>query len=277
VAAITLWVFVILAALEPFGLNCAKHKLLISLGTALAVFVLCTVFIQGLLFLFKNYYSAANWNKGKFLGISIGAVTSFALLETFVFSPYVDALEGPIYCAELPLFERFLAYYKASVYVGILPIVVIYYHTCPRIGEKSPEEKPSKKSGVAVEMEEQSSEMIELVGNTKECIRLYPVDMLYAKVSGNYVAVYYVKNDKTKVEYKFLRISLSQLSCSLQDYPYIIRCHRAFLVNTMNVIKFKGNSRGYRLEVKNTNAIIPVSKSYIKTLKQQIPLRILLS
>jgi DNA-binding LytR/AlgR family response regulator len=256
---ITLWVLLILSALQPFGLNYAKHKLLITLGTTLAVFLLCVIFIQGLLFLFENYYSAANWNNGVFFGICGGVLIAFALLEAFVLSPYVDVLDGPIYYGDFTSLQRFFAYFRASVFVAIFPIAAIYYYILS---------KSLKRQTAGQEMDEDSPDSINLSGNTKEHIKLYPANMLYAKVSGNYVAVYYVKNNK--VEYKFLRMSLNQLSNSLQDYPCIVRCHRAFLVNTLSVVKVRGSSKGYRLELKNTDMAIPVSKSHVKIFNEKM-------
>lgn len=109
---------------------------------------------------------------------------------------------------------------------------------------------------------------IELSGSTKDYVKLYPEDFLYAKVSGNYVTIYYLKDNCVK--HKFLRISLNQLSDALQEYPYIIRCHRAFIVNMSKLVRVSGNLKGYDLELEDVTAKIPVSKSYTRAVKEKI-------
>lgn len=115
---------------------------------------------------------------------------------------------------------------------------------------------------------EKDADIIELSGNTKDYVKLSPEDFLYAKVSGNYVAIYY--REDNCVKHKFLRISLNQLSDALQEYPNIIRCHRAFIVNMSKVVRVSGNLKGYDLELENISAKIPVSKSYTRTVKEKI-------
>ena len=52
--------------------------------------------------------------------------------------------------------------------------------------------------------------------------------------------------------------------------PFIVRCHRAFLVNLHQVVKVDGNSQGYRLRLEGCTEEVPVSRGYAKCVKALI-------
>lgn len=52
--------------------------------------------------------------------------------------------------------------------------------------------------------------------------------------------------------------------------PFIIRCHRAFLVNIRMVVKVDGNSQGYKLNLEGCEEEVPVSRAYAKEVKALI-------
>jgi len=52
--------------------------------------------------------------------------------------------------------------------------------------------------------------------------------------------------------------------------PFIVRCHRAFLVNVSTVVKVDGNSQGYRLRLEGCKDEVPVSRAYSKEVKTLI-------
>ncbi|MDR1091985.1 MAG: LytTR family transcriptional regulator [Prevotella sp.] len=268
---ITFWVFLILYSLQPFGINFAKNKFTITALNTIGVFSICTVCIQGLPLIFRKYYVPDRWTNGKFLGFCLTVITAFSVLETLVVSIYVDGLEGYPYYAHFSIPQRFFMFYKAVIFVAAFPISIIYYILVKR---KNEEEQETQMQAVAHimpasgEKEEDYDQVIELSGKTKDYIRLLPEDILYVKASGNYVAVYYLKNGKE--DHKLLRISMSEFGDSLCDYLYIIRCHRAFMVNIKKVEKIHGNLKGYHMELKNTETKIPVSKSYTRIVKEKI-------
>ena len=98
-------------------------------------------------------------------------------------------------------------------------------------------------------------------------LHLNPDKLLYLKSSANYVEVYYMKNGEVKKQ--IIRNNLKTLEQSLTNsYSILIRCHRSYMINMNKIISMKGNAQGYRLKLKNLNQEIPVSRSYIKTLKE---------
>ena len=51
---------------------------------------------------------------------------------------------------------------------------------------------------------------------------------------------------------------------------FIVRCHRAFLVNLHQVVKVDGNSQGYRLRLEGCAEEVSVSRGYAKSVKALI-------
>jgi DNA-binding LytR/AlgR family response regulator len=93
-----------------------------------------------------------------------------------------------------------------------------------------------------------------------------PNDLLFAKAEGNYVTLNILKDGHLKTELK--RISLKQFEQQLTEFPNLIRCHRAYLINLQQVIKFSGNSQGYLTYFNGTADKIPVSRAYLDVFDQ---------
>jgi len=88
-----------------------------------------------------------------------------------------------------------------------------------------------------------------------------PVDpdtLLYIESDKNYCKI--TPADGTSV----LRSTLTTLENQLKPCGHIIRCHRAFLVNLLSVEGILGSaSNGYKLKIKDHDATVPVSRTYI--------------
>nr|MBB6231108.1 hypothetical protein [Mucilaginibacter sp. FT3.2] len=91
-------------------------------------------------------------------------------------------------------------------------------------------------------------------------------DLLFAKASGNYITFTTFKDGFLRNELK--RISLKQLEIQLAAYPYLLRCHRGYLLNVQRVVKLSGNSQGYLISFDRTEDKVPVSRAYLNVFDQ---------
>ena len=96
----------------------------------------------------------------------------------------------------------------------------------------------------------------------KEELSFCPDDLLYAESDGNYVVFYVLRNNILKKE--IIRNSISNIEQQLADIPYIMRIHRAFIVNLKKVTVRQGNILGYQLKLSGIDFIIPVSRNNIR-------------
>lgn len=113
--------------------------------------------------------------------------------------------------------------------------------------------------------EKTDTEKITLSGETKDSVHLHPEDILYMEVSGNYVDICYKEEEKEK--HKLLRSTIKQMEEEMQAFNYFVRCHRAYIVNINQIRNISGNAQGYRLSLVCTTREIPVSRTYLKNLK----------
>ena len=109
-------------------------------------------------------------------------------------------------------------------------------------------------------------ETITLEGTTNEHVTLDISDLLYIEAVGNYVKI--VSMQDNEIHTNMLRATMKQMEETLQSYPMIVRCHRAFMVNLGQVDQISSNSRVMQLVMRHSRDAIPVSRSNVNKLKE---------
>ena len=107
-----------------------------------------------------------------------------------------------------------------------------------------------------------------LTGTTNETVTLQVSDLLYIEAVGNYVKVYHLRDGAVRAD--MLRATSKQIEEELRDYPMIVRCHRAFLVNLAQIDQVIYKSGSMQLVMKLCPESIPVSRSKISLIKEAI-------
>jgi hypothetical protein len=114
----------------------------------------------------------------------------------------------------------------------------------------------------------QLPQAITLTGSTSETVMLRIADLLYIEAVGNYVKIYQLSEDG--VQSSMLRATSKQMEDDLRDYPMIVRCHRAFLVNLSQVEEIVSRSGSMQLLIKHSHDALPVSRSNMAQVKAAI-------
>ena len=109
---------------------------------------------------------------------------------------------------------------------------------------------------------------IVLTGTTSETVTLRVPDLLYIEAVGNYVKVFHLEKGQVKTD--MIRATSKQMEEDLRDYPMIVRCHRAFLVNLQQVEQIISKAGTMQLFIKHCNDYLPVSRSHTTGIKQAI-------
>ena len=120
-------------------------------------------------------------------------------------------------------------------------------------------EKPSEKS---IQQE------LTLTGTTNESVTLHISNLLYIEAVGNYVKVSHLRDGHVHTD--MLRATMKQMDETLNDYPMIVRCHRAFLVNLGQVEQIVSHSGSTKLLIKHCHESLPVSRSNMSQVKAAI-------
>ncbi len=103
--------------------------------------------------------------------------------------------------------------------------------------------------------------------NKNEAISLLVSQLLFVSYEKNYATIYFLEDGKVKKQ--ILRTTLRNIEDELNNYNYVVRCHKSYLVNTLQVKRMLGNARSYQLEIlisDDTKFLIPVSRSFPREL-----------
>ena len=107
-----------------------------------------------------------------------------------------------------------------------------------------------------------------LTGTTNESVTLQVPHLLYIEAVGNYVKVNHLRNGQVHTD--MLRATMKQMEETLRDYPMIVRCHRAFLVNLSQVDQIVSHSGSTQLLIKHCHESLPVSRSNMAQVRAAI-------
>ena len=100
----------------------------------------------------------------------------------------------------------------------------------------------------------------------------FPVDkseIVFIQASDNYVLVNYLEEGTIKS--KIIRTTLKKVEEQLSQFHEFIRCHRAYIINMSYVIHVNGNAQGLKLSLDKYNYKIPVSRNYVKRIREILP------
>ena len=118
------------------------------------------------------------------------------------------------------------------------------------------------------EMQKPRLQELTLTGTTNESVTLQISHLLYIEAVGNYVKVNHLHDGQVRSD--MLRTTMKQMEETLQDYPMIVRCHRAFLVNLGQVEQIVSHSGSTQLLIRQCHESLPVSRSNMAQVKAAI-------
>lgn len=99
----------------------------------------------------------------------------------------------------------------------------------------------------------------------KELFSVEETSIVYVRSEDNYAYIYYVEEELLKE--KMLRNTLTNIEKQLSS---LIKAHRSYLINPDFIILLKGNAQNAKLQLKNVEGYIPVSKTYFESVKTTI-------
>jgi hypothetical protein len=215
-----------------------------------------------------------DWTKWKYFlcaFMNIILITIGNIVHEYIFINGYDTHLHALIHDEYSFFYNLVMMLLFDFAVGfIISIVAYFYIKSDELSillyEKDAQNKPlllSAQKAMLCE-QEQDNNQIMLSGKTKDAIMLNPQDILYIESLGNYAEVHFLENGK--VGRKSLRTTIRQMEDSLKEYPTIIRCHRAFIVNVAHVEKISAYRQGFLLVLKSVDKEMPVSRTYKKNI-----------
>lgn len=101
--------------------------------------------------------------------------------------------------------------------------------------------------------------------NEKEYFQVKVKNLLFIKSADNYIEIFYLSSPGQVNKY-LLRQSLKTIELLYESEPFLVRCHRSYLVNPVNINSV--NKSNGRMELNIAGIEIPVSKKYAVNLAE---------
>lgn len=260
IGAISTFVFLFLFVFQPFGLHqfSPYRALLICLG-----YGGCTALAMSLNVIFSHwavsrYNITESWTVGRQIIWNGWILVSIAFINL--------CYSNLIGISNFTISSLFLSL-GYVVLIGFFPIVAMVFFDYTRLFRKNMRKAQHLYQQFQQHTAPSSSSILVESSNNNDRLQLSPRELLYITSADNYVKIVYRANDTT--QQKLLRGTLKNLEEDI-SHPRIFRCHRSYIVNLMQVTDISGNARGYTLSLRNTEAQIPVSQTYIVDLNSRL-------
>jgi DNA-binding LytR/AlgR family response regulator len=261
----SLIVLFVLGIFQPFGIGAMlKRSFVVLAGFVLVTIIGVSIVVYLLPLFFKRFYSGS-WTVGK--NLLNGCLIVLIISSGNTYYHYLLTRNNSQFSV-VSVLDMFLFYLVITFLVSIVPFIIIAFLQHNRSLSQHLQEAQDLNKKLAEEIPPlqtiYNSDPITLSGNTKDFIKLHPEQFIYLEAYGNYVKVNYVEGKSVKQ--KLLRTTIKQMEDALASVPFIIRCHRAYLVNIKHITSVKGNSQGYKVSFDYPTEDVPVSRGYTRDL-----------
>lgn len=262
--AIGFSIFAILAMFQPFGLwqITVPARYFIMAGYGLVTFLIVSLFIQLLPYLFKNWFSENKWviwKHGVWLIILVLTIGIGNLIYTNAILSISLTLKS------LVIFEFF------TFTIGIFPVTGSIFYSYIKYLKRNMALVQMLSDSQPKRANQQKSEdaSICILGTNKgEGVEMKVHDLLFVKAEGNYIQVFYRFNENTTQT--LIRSTLKMMLQQTAKHQNIIQCHRAYIVNTNNIDSATGNAQGLKLTIKDCPEKVPVSRNYVQIIRTSL-------
>lgn len=236
---------------EPFGIgrsNCPQLTLVLA-GISIPIFLTLSINFYGVTRLIPVFFSEDSWSIGK---ESIWTVWNFL---TIVGATSVYWMIVPV-CSTSSM--EWAEQLTKAFLIGLLPGSFCIYFNYSRALKKKLRKALNLNKELQVRIAYYENGTLKLIGeNNAEVVSLNTDKLLFIKSEDNYAEIVLEPSENGGIQ--LIRSSLKQLDKQI-DYPFIVRCHRSFIVNLAKVEAVEGNARNFKIKLVNHNDWIPVSR-----------------
>ena len=190
----------------------------------------------------------------------------------FVISCINTLIDKFFICPTKPLFEIVIHTIVQVGLTGIIPISIMALLFRSNLLQEN------LKSAISANIEldkiqtlkkevSKNSNSVTIFSDTSETLTFNLPELLFIEADDNYSTVFW-KNGHG-VEKKLLRVNLKNIENQLNN-SFTIRCHRSYIVNVHAISAITGNTNGYKLQIRDSDFSIPVSRPKGKELMDKI-------
>jgi hypothetical protein len=262
---ISLFISFFLVIFQPFGLHNIESdwKVLLITGyglVTLAVLILDTVIVP---LIFPRFFNEEKWTVSKEFLLLVGIVITIGM-GNYAYSVILTIVPW----AGLQGFFIFTLFTLSIAIIPIIGVIVISHNRLLRqnlkasnqmnqmIGDKKPD--GTKGINKLVITSDSKNQKLEIPASSLICI----------ESQGNYVNTWFL--EEGKVARLLIRNTIKEIEKQIADAENLFKCHRAFIINLALIENVRGNSQGYRLQMKYLDREIQVARNYSKSFRETL-------
>jgi hypothetical protein len=230
-------------------------------GVASAVLYLNIVFLPKFL---PTILDPVHWTVKKYILHTLWICAMIAVINTIINKLYI--------CPEKPLIDILIhSCIKVSL-TGIMPISImalLFRSNLLKENLRSAINATHELDKIQTLKKEVSknTNSVTIFSDTSETLTFNLPELLFIEADDNYSTVFW-KNGHG-LEKKLLRVNLKNIENQLNN-SFTIRCHRSYIVNVHAISAITGNTNGYKLQIRDSDFSIPVSRPKGKELIEKI-------
>jgi hypothetical protein len=232
-------------------------------GVTFAVLFLNIVWLPK--FLHIAALDPVRWTVKKYILHTLWICLMIAFVNTIIDKLYI--------CPEKPLAEIVLHICIQVGLTGIIPISIMALVFRSNLLQENLKSainanlELDKIQTLKKEVSKNNNNSVTIFSDTSETLTFNLPELLFIEADDNYSTVFW-KNGHG-VEKKLLRANLKNIENQLNN-SFTIRCHRSYIVNVHAISTITGNTNGYKLQIRDSDFSIPVSRPKGKELMEKI-------
>ena len=255
-----IFVALFLYLFQPFGIN-EKEEATIYKYIGFGIVSFIGVFLVEVIVpkLYTSFYEERNYTVLKEILVGVLTIAVVAIGNIIYLNTFLEKGLNAFGCM-IMIWQTFL--------VGLFPISLLTYIKYVRLLKSNLSVSSAITIGPADTDHKALNTMVTpslVIQTESENNEINLANLLYIESVGNYINVA-TTLDGQPARNLYRKTLKSVESSSTHDN--IRRCHRSYIVNLDKVTEVKGNAQGLKLTLKDCQDLIPVSRKYIKEVKQ---------
>jgi len=258
-------VFLFILFFQPFPLEQLdfNNRLLYVTGFGAITFFVSFVILVAMPLLTPKWFRISEWESGPPILLTL-------LLLVFTVAAFAFFIR---YVGKTPL-SLYIMFKVILVCLLPLIILIILYKnkSLADVIETLQEQNEYYLSRIGEYEEIGGEEEIDIISaNNSDRLTIKIKNIVSVKSADNYIEIFYLENDL--VEKKLIRNTLKNIETQLANRTSFIRCHRTSIVNTKYIEKLESTYSGNNLRMSCYEEMIPVSRQYLRSVREALSVK----
>ena len=151
-----------------------------------------------------------------------------------------------------------------AFWIGILPGMICIYFNYSRALRQKLKKAEALNQKLQSKVSYYEHGWLQLAGeNNAEVLNISTDDLILIQSYDNYAKI--ITSNGDGVTSQLIRSSLKNIQSQI-TFPFIIRCHRSYIINLSRIEQVKGNARDFRVKLRGHQEWLPISREAYRKL-----------